>query len=71
MIFRKEEYKNISLKIKAGETIAIVGASGSGKTTLSKILLGLYEPTDGEIYYDNINFCNINKKIINNYWKKI
>lgn len=56
--------KNISLKIKAGETIAIVGASGSGKTTLSKILLGLYEPTDGEICYDNINFCNINKKYL-------
>lgn len=60
--------RNISLKVKAGETVAIVGASGSGKTTLSKILLGLYEPTNGEIYYDNINFCNINKKYL---WKQM
>lgn len=54
--------KDINLKVDAGKTIAIVGASGSGKTTLSKLLLGLYEPTTGDIYYDDMSYDNINKK---------
>lgn len=41
--------RDISLDIQPGETVAIVGENGSGKTTLSKILLGLYEPTQGTI----------------------
>ena len=56
--------KDINLHIKSGQKVAIVGASGSGKTTLSKILLGLYEPTKGNIYYDNINFNELNKQEI-------
>lgn len=38
---------NVNLQIKEGEHIAIVGANGSGKTTLVKLLVGLYEPTNG------------------------
>lgn len=41
--------KNVSLKFKVGEKLAIVGINGSGKTTLIKLLLGLYKPTEGEI----------------------
>ncbi len=44
--------KNVSVKIRAGESIAIVGRSGSGKTTLGRILLGLYQPTDGGVSLD-------------------
>lgn len=40
---------DISLSIKAGETIAIVGENGAGKSTFTKLLLGLYKPTSGEI----------------------
>ena len=43
--------KNISFKILPGETIALVGASGEGKTTLFKLILGLLEPTEGEILF--------------------
>lgn len=56
--------KNISLKIKAGTKVAIVGASGSGKSTLSKLLVGLYEPTEGTILYDSIPFADYNKKAL-------
>ena len=51
---------NISLKISAGKTTAIVGASGSGKTTLIKLLLGYYEPTKGKILIGGIDINNIN-----------
>ncbi|HWY11182.1 MAG TPA: ATP-binding cassette domain-containing protein, partial [Bacteroidia bacterium] len=46
---------NISFKIKAGETIAFVGPSGSGKTTLVKMLVGLYKPVEGTVYFNNIS----------------
>ncbi len=44
--------KNINLKIRAGEKIALIGPIGSGKTTLGKLLLGLYEPTGGMVRLD-------------------
>ena len=42
---------HVDFNFYAGEVISIVGESGSGKTTLSKMLLGLINPTEGEIYY--------------------
>lgn len=45
----------ISFEVKQGETIAFVGPSGSGKTTLIKLLVGLYRPEKGIIYYNNIS----------------
>lgn len=47
--------ENISFDVKKGETIAFVGPSGSGKSTLVKLLVGLYRPKEGTIYYDGIN----------------
>ena len=44
---------NISINIKKGEKVAIVGMSGSGKTTLTNLLLGFFEPNKGEILFDN------------------
>lgn len=48
---KKEALRNISLRIKAGEIIAVVGENGSGKSTLSKLIMGLYAPTEGRISY--------------------
>ena len=52
---------DIDLHIKKGEKVAIVGASGSGKSTLAKLILGLYEPTYGDILYDGVSISQINK----------
>lgn len=46
--------QDIQLALKAGESLAIVGNNGSGKTTLTKLLLGLYLPDTGTIFYDGI-----------------
>ena len=47
--------KNISFEAEVGETIAFVGPSGSGKTTLVKMLVGLYAPAEGSIFYNEKN----------------
>ena len=44
---------DISFGVKTGETIAFVGPSGSGKSTLVKLLVGLYRPVSGAIYFNN------------------
>jgi ATP-binding cassette subfamily C protein LapB len=49
----------MSLKINQGERIAIVGHNGSGKTTLAKLLLGLYQPSQGSIQFDGLNYQQI------------
>lgn len=46
---------NISLTIHPNEKVALVGYNGAGKTTLIKIIMRLYDPNEGEIYYDGIN----------------
>ena len=43
---------HVDFDFKKGEIISIVGESGSGKTTLAKMLLGLINPTEGEIYLE-------------------
>lgn len=50
---------DISFTAKKGETIAFVGPSGSGKTTLMKLLVGLYRPEGGNVYYNGIDENNI------------
>jgi len=49
-----EILKDISFSVEPGGTLAIVGPTGSGKSTLLRLLLGLYQPTQGIITYDGI-----------------
>ncbi len=51
--------EGISFSVKLGETVAFVGPSGSGKTTLVKLLVGLYHPGKGHIYYNGHDEANI------------
>ena len=50
--------KDISLKIKKGQSIALIGKSGAGKTTLVDIILGLLEPESGDILVDGVSIYN-------------
>jgi phospholipid/cholesterol/gamma-HCH transport system ATP-binding protein len=48
--------RGITADFKAGKNNLIIGSSGSGKTTLLKCIVGLHEPTQGEVFYDKENF---------------
>lgn len=50
---------DINFDVKKGETIAFVGPSGSGKSTLVKLLVGLYRPQEGHIYYNGVSSSDI------------
>jgi ATP-binding cassette, subfamily B, bacterial len=52
---------NVSIKVDPGEFIAIVGTTGSGKSTLASLLLGLYQPTKGQILFDDNNIEYLDK----------
>ena len=58
----KEVLKDINAVFEDGKTNLIIGQSGSGKTGLIKNLVGLLEPTSGEVLYDNRNFVTMSKK---------
>ena len=51
----KHSLKDVSFRINKGETLAVVGHNGAGKTTLSKLIMRLYDVTEGEILYNGIN----------------
>ena len=52
---KKNTLTDVSFKINRGETFAVVGHNGAGKTTLSKLIMRLYDVTEGEILYNGIN----------------
>ena len=52
--------KNITLDLAPGRMVALVGRSGCGKTTLIKLIAGLLEPTEGAIFFDNIDLKTLN-----------
>lgn len=62
----KDTLVDLNLKIKAGETIAIVGENGSGKTTLVKVMMGLFSSTKGQVLYDGIDISKVKRENVYN-----
>ncbi|MCW8886451.1 MAG: lipid A export permease/ATP-binding protein MsbA [Motiliproteus sp.] len=58
--------KDLNLSIKAGETVALVGASGSGKTTLTQLIPRFYSPQQGSIKIDGNNTCDLTLRSLRN-----
>lgn len=63
--------KDINLHIKPKEFVSIVGHSGAGKTTLLKLILGEEAPTEGEMYFEDMNIHLLKKKLINQYRRRV
>lgn len=59
--------KNINLIIKTGEKIGLMGDNGAGKSTLIKLLLRIYDPTEGDIFANGVNIKNIPPNIWQRY----
>lgn len=60
----KEILKDINIKIRKGEKIALVGKNGAGKSTIANIIQGYFQPTKGEIYLNNIAYKKYDKDSI-------
>ncbi len=60
---QESEYilEDVNIKVSKGDIAAVVGESGNGKSTLVKLIMGFYQPTKGNVFYDDI----INTKITN------
>ena len=61
-----EVLKDITTTFEQGKTNVIIGKSGAGKTVLLKLLVGLFQPTAGNIWYNDTNFNKLNKKEVRN-----
>lgn len=55
----KDILKNINLKIDEGKFVAITGPNGGGKSTLAKVIMGIYAPTSGQIWYNGEDITSL------------
>lgn len=62
---------HVDMNLYEGEVVSIVGESGSGKTTLAKILLGLINETEGDVYFQGVKRAISSHRKRQEYWKNI
>lgn len=62
---------NVSLSIYKGETLSVVGESGCGKSTLARVVMGLYPPNSGKIFYEGQRIDNLTHKQMLPFRKKM
>ena len=62
---------NVSFSIEKGTTLGVVGESGCGKSTLGRLMIGLLEKTDGEVWFDGKDITNLSKRERNESRKKL
>ncbi len=62
---------NVSLHIKPKEFVSIVGHSGAGKTTLLKMLLSEEKPTEGNVFFEQVNIHHLRRRELNLYRRKL
>lgn len=67
---KRNVLNKVNIEINKGERVAIIGKSGFGKSTLLEIIMGLLEPTNGEILIDGLNINNKNNSLLNYQWRK-
>ncbi|WP_193556203.1 ABC transporter ATP-binding protein [Paenibacillus ginsengarvi] len=60
----EQAVKGIKLRLKPGEKVALLGENGAGKSTLVKLLLGLYEPSEGAIRYGSQNIAEVERSAV-------
>lgn len=60
---KKEVISDLSLCIRKGETVALIGENGAGKSTLVKLLLGLYDPDKGELFFEGTNYRDMDMSV--------
>jgi peptide/nickel transport system ATP-binding protein len=53
---------DVSFEIKEGESFGLVGESGSGKSTIAKMIVNLFKPTSGDIFFDNVCITKIKQR---------
>ncbi|WP_246007303.1 ABC transporter ATP-binding protein [Actinomadura pelletieri] len=58
----------ISLRLREGEVVALVGENGSGKTTLAKVMAGLYDPDSGEVRWDDVPLRTVAQQDV---WERV
>jgi ATP-binding cassette subfamily B protein len=61
---QREVLRGVSMTIRAGEVIALVGENGSGKTTLAKLLCHVFEPTGGRITWDDVDVTTLDARAV-------